>query len=125
MTPSQPPRRRGRPPKLRPPVLPRDVTLEVFGSKPMAIVAPGADTRSAEPENQVPTAEPPGLAIPSGWFKGMLLNVRHAGAGYRVTLLGEEYDPRHPERTLEFENGFDCQNWVSAWYAREPGGRPW
>lgn len=77
-----------------------------------------------EPIQDRPT-EPQGIQIPRDWSKGQLLNVRPGGPGFRVTLLGEEYDPRTPERCLEFDNGFECQSFVSTWYAREPGGRPW
>lgn len=56
---------------------------------------------------------------PDFWKKGQLLNVRNAGPGYRVTILGEEYDPRYPERTLEFSNSFECQKFVSTWYSRQ------
>jgi hypothetical protein len=61
----------------------------------------------------------PGAAVPTDWVKGQLLNVRHGGPGYRVTILGEEYDPRSPERCLEFSNGFECQQFVSDWYQRQ------
>lgn len=60
-----------------------------------------------------------------GWVKGQLLNVRNAGSHYNVTLLGEEYDPRHPERCLQFQNSAETQTFISAWYSREPGNRPW
>lgn len=60
----------------------------------------------------------------AGWSKGQLLNVRNAGEHYNVTLLGEEYDPRAPERCLQFTNSAECQNFVSCWYAPEGGGRP-
>lgn len=59
------------------------------------------------------------LPIPSDWVKGQLLNVRNAGHAYRVTVLGEEYDHRNPARCLEFTNSAECQNFVSAWYARQ------
>lgn len=59
------------------------------------------------------------LPIPTGWVKGQLLNVRNAGDTYRVTVLGEEYDYRSPERCLEFTNSWECQQFVSAWYSRE------
>jgi hypothetical protein len=60
----------------------------------------------------------------AGWVKGQLLNVRNAGEHYNVTLLGEEYDPRSPERCLQFTSINDCQSFVSRWYAPEGGGRP-
>lgn len=56
---------------------------------------------------------------PADWVKGQLLNVRHGGPGYRVTVLGEEFDPRYPERCLEFSSSFDCQQFVSSWYSRQ------
>ena len=59
------------------------------------------------------------LIIPAFWVKGQLLNVRNNGAEYVVTLLGEEFDPRHPERALRFPNSARCQDFVSHWYARE------
>lgn len=62
---------------------------------------------------------------PSDWHKGQLLNVRNTGESYIVTLHPEEYDPRSPERALHFQNSALCQNFVSQWYAREQGGRPW
>ena len=53
----------------------------------------------------------------AGWIKGQLLNVRNAGTHYNVTLEGEEYDSRYPERCLQFQNSAECQNFVSEWYA--------
>jgi len=72
------------------------------------------------PQDQTPEEK----AQAAGWCKGQLLNVRNAGTHYNVTLLGEEYDPRHPERCLQFVNPNDAQDFVSRWYAREGGGRP-
>ena len=66
----------------------------------------------AEPSSSAPV-------LPQGWARGALLNVRNIGSCYRVTLFPEEYDPRSPERCLEFSNSFDCQQFVSRWYARE------
>ncbi len=65
-----------------------------------------------------PEPEPEGLRIPQDWTLGQLLNVRPGGPGYRITLLGEEYDPRYPHRCLEFSNSFEAQQFVSQWYAR-------
>jgi hypothetical protein len=56
---------------------------------------------------------------PADWRKGALLNVRNHGAFYVITLYPAESDPRHPERELRFTNLGECQDWVSAWYARE------
>lgn len=67
--------------------------------------------------------EPAQPAIPEGWSKGQLLNVRNAGSHYNVTVLGEEYDPRHPERCLQFPNSFEAQQFVSWWYAPQGSGR--
>jgi hypothetical protein len=100
---SQPPRRRGRPPKVRIVSLPTELSP-----------IPGEPSHE---EIQAYIAKHP--IIPADWVKGQLLNVRHAGAGYRVTLLGEEYDPRSPERCLEFSDGFQCQQFVSDWYNRQ------
>lgn len=58
-----------------------------------------------------------------GWSKGQLLNVRNAGTHYNVTLLGEEYDPRSPDRCLQFTNPAEVQNFVSEWYQQQ-GSRP-
>jgi hypothetical protein len=74
----------------------------------------------APPADQTPEEK----AKAAGWMKGQLLNVRNAGSHYNVTLLGEEFDPRSPERCLQFTNINDAQNFVSTWYAREGGGRP-
>jgi hypothetical protein len=60
----------------------------------------------------------------AGWSKGQLLNVRNAGSHYNVTLLGEEYDPTHPERCLQFQNINDAQTFISVWYSADAGGRP-
>lgn len=56
---------------------------------------------------------------PPDWRKGMLLNVRNYGHAYIITLHGEEYRPEHPERTLQFTNPGECQDFVSRWYAPE------
>lgn len=74
------------------------------------------------PQEQTPEER----AQAAGWHKGQLLNVRNAGSHYNVTLNGEEYDPRHPERCLQFSNSAECQNFVSAWYHNPyagPGAR--
>ena len=96
----QPKRGRGRPRK--------EATVSVDAISP--VLSPAI-------AHQSPTE--PEIAIPDGWIKGQLLNVRHAGPGYRVTLLGEEYDPRYPHRCLEFADSFECQQFVSQWYARQ------
>lgn len=59
-----------------------------------------------------------GPIVPSDWIVGALLNVRANGAGYTVTLLEENFDYRHPERTLFFSNSWTCQDFISQWYAR-------
>lgn len=79
----------------------------------------------APTEIPAPDRSPEERAKAAGWAKGQLLNVRNAGSHYNVTLLGEEYDPQHPERCLQFTNINDAQTFVSTWYAPEPGGRPW
>jgi hypothetical protein len=60
---------------------------------------------------------------PESWTKGQLLNIRRGGDDFVVTLLNEEYDPEHPERSLRFANPFDCQEFISFWYDRGPAGR--
>ncbi len=80
--------------------------------------------RGRPPKVAAPVAEqlpesPPELPIPEDWRKGQLLNVRLGGPGWRITLLGEEYNPYAPERCLEFSNGGECQAFISGWYARE------
>lgn len=76
--------------------------------------------------SEVPSSDqtPEERAKAAGWQKGQLLNVRNAGSHYNVTLLGEEYDPQHPERCLQFTQPNDAQDFVSRWYAPEGGGRP-
>ena len=71
----------------------------------------------APPEPAITLEE--GHSYPSDWRKGQLLNVRNAGSHYNVTLLGEEYDPRYPERCLQFPHPAACQNFISWWYARD------
>lgn len=94
-------------------------------SRPNAqpVYAQLSETAAATPE--VPTTDEYGLPIPpADWQKGQFLNVRNAGTHYNVTLLGEEYDPYHPERALQFTNVGECQNFVSRWYAPESSGHP-
>ncbi len=82
-----------------------------------------------EPERARPNIKGPELdengqpIPPKDWCKGQLLNVRNAGTHYNVTLQGEEYDPRHPERCLQFANPADAQNFISTWYQQD-GRRP-
>lgn len=64
-------------------------------------------------------AQPKEPEYPASWSKGQLLNVRNVGSHYNVTLLGEEFDPRHPERCKQFPSSWECQDFVSWWYARE------
>ena len=56
---------------------------------------------------------------PADWRKGALLNVRNRGEAYVITLYPAEHDPDHPEREMRFTNLGECQDFVSAWYARE------
>jgi hypothetical protein len=89
---------------------------------PARVLEGFAQPTAAAPEPSEKTPQERAQAL--GWCKGQLLNVRNAGSHYNVTLLGEEYDPRHPERCLQFLNPAECQNFVSAWYARESAS-PW
>lgn len=52
---------------------------------------------------------------PAHWVPGQLLNVRNYGGDYVVTLMGEEIGD---DNTMKFNNTFDCQEFVSKWYAR-------
>lgn len=56
---------------------------------------------------------------PLDWIKGQLLNVRNYGAEYIITRHPEEYDQEHQDRAMKFTNLGECQDFVSAWYARE------
>lgn len=56
---------------------------------------------------------------PADWRKGALLNVRNRGEAYVITLYPEEFDDRHPERSMRFTNLGECQDFVSKWYAAE------
>lgn len=76
-------------------------------------VANGEQAASDEPKPLYPH--------PKEWIKGQLLNVRRSGDNFMLTVLGEEFDPRHLERALVFDNAYDCQQFVSWWYQREPG----
>ncbi len=58
-------------------------------------------------------------ALPAGWGKGALLNVRQSPNGFCVTLWPEEYDPERPERAKWFANPAACQDFVSDWYSRQ------
>lgn len=77
--------------------------------------APRVTEQDDEPEvvERAPDQPPP------DWIKGQLLNVRNYGHAYMVTLHPSEHDPEHPERSMEFTNLGECQDFVSAWYARE------
>ena len=82
----------------------------------VAAIVEATPAEVAAEEYGEPPAEP---ALPRGWAKGAHLNVRNVGTEYRITLFPEEFDPQQPERCLRFTNPAQCQNWVSAWYARE------
>lgn len=72
-----------------------------------------------EPATEIASIEAETPQVPADWHVGMLLNVRPTGEGWNITLFPEEYDPRHPERTLQFTNYGKCQDFVSTWYARQ------
>ena len=78
---------------------------------------PKCDHREDVTEAPEKPPEPP--YCPPHWIKGQLLNVRHNGSTYVVTLLEEEFDPYHPERAKFFDNSFDAQMFVSNWYNRQ------
>jgi hypothetical protein len=78
----------------------------------------GMETLVAREVDEDPPSESHHPIPPADWQLGQLLNVRNNGADYIVTLMPEEYDYRHPERALTFTNQAQCQNFVSAWYAR-------
>jgi hypothetical protein len=56
--------------------------------------------------------------IPESWQRGALLNVRNMGEEYIVSLYPDEYDYRKPENGIRFPSAWECQNFVSNWYAR-------
>jgi len=102
-------------------------TLHIPAHKRYRHAAPGAVPTPPAPAQSTQAlpgpAEPAGtkaLQIPEHWVKGQLLDVRQCGTpAFRVTLFGERFDAQRPERALEFDNAFDCQQFVSAWYAPE------
>jgi hypothetical protein len=61
--------------------------------------------------------------FPECWTKGQLLNLRKNGDVCILTLLSEEYDPQRPERALHFPSTWECQKFISWWYARDPSAR--
>ncbi len=79
------------------------------------------ESRSEEADRSSPVPDETERAstIPAHWQHGQLLDVRNTGADYLITAIGEEYDPRKPERSLRFSNPALCQEFVSKWYARE------
>jgi hypothetical protein len=56
---------------------------------------------------------------PKGWNKGELLNVRRSGDNFMLTRLNEEFDHNHPENALVFSSSYECQEFISGWYARD------
>ena len=83
--------------------------------------APEQPQSPQEPKAQEPKAkdgEP--FVYPDFWARGQLLNVRNAGSHYNVTVLGEEFDTRYPERCLQFPNSWECQAFISFWYSPQP-----
>jgi len=94
-------------------------------ARALAAMAPDPPPIPVEPPDQIiALAEPERelflhVEVPPSWTKGQLLNVRNAGEHYVITLLGEEFDPRHPERAVKFSNPALCQDWISRWYQRE------
>jgi hypothetical protein len=80
---------------------------------------PKCGYRQAVPADDPPAQPAAAPEYPAHWVRGQLLNVRHNGTTWILTLLEEEFDPHYPERAKFFDNGFDAQQFVSAWYARE------
>lgn len=72
-----------------------------------------ADEVFIEPESREENA------LPLGWRKGALLNVRNYGPEYIITLWPEEYSDEREERAIKFTNLGECQDFVSKWYAAE------
>jgi hypothetical protein len=69
--------------------------------------------------------QPHEVPTPEDWVKGQLLNVRNYGReGFVITTLEEDYDYRHPERAVKFQHAYDCQQFVSWWYAPVQGPTP-
>ena len=85
--------------------------------KAIAVIAHPAPI-AVEDVDDAPVASelPP---VPEGWSKGEMLNLRRTNAGYILTRIHEEYNPRHPERSMFFANTGNCQHFISNWYARE------
>jgi len=63
--------------------------------------------------------EPQAPQVPSHWRKGELLDVKHFTDG--SFTVGRYFEYAQNAETLKFTNSIDCQNFVSAWYAREQG----
>lgn len=63
--------------------------------------------------------EPIENALPDSWRKGQLLNVHNTGVDYVITLYGESYDSRYPERAMRFANSTQANDFLARWYARE------
>lgn len=76
---------------------------------------PRLPEREQKPEKLKPKEGEP-FAYPDFWTKGQLLNVCNAGSHYNITVLGEDFDTRYPERALQFPNSWECQAFVSWWY---------
>lgn len=85
------------------------------GRKVKRVAPPFPETEQDAPEMMQTASDAP----PQDWRKGALLNVRNMGAEYVITLYPEEFHPDRPERALRFSNVAKCQDFVSAWYARE------
>lgn len=100
----------------------RNAALKVEAPTPSA--ARNSSSASSEDGVSTATAEPAEpFTYPQDWRRGQLLNVRNAGSHYNVTLLGEEFDTRYPDRCVQFPSGWECQDFVSWWYASQGQGR--
>lgn len=87
-------------------------------ARPILKLADGTKAAPTPPKPEPKDGEP--FVYPDFWTRGQLLNVRNAGSHYNVTVLGEDFDTRYPERCLQFPNSWECQAFVSWWYAPQP-----
>lgn len=93
--------------------------VAAFESQPPSVATDGVAQMVEHPAPSTWGAFLPGMVLyPPFWTKGQLLNVRNMGDDYVLTVLGEEFDPRYPERALRLDYAL-CQDFISHWYQRE------